>query len=250
MWLDLMTPDAEKARAFYGELFGWTFKIGTPEMGYYTMAQIKGRNAAGIGQPPPGTPFPTAWNTYFGVDDMDATIARIKKNGGQVVTEPMDVMQEGRLAFCMDSTGAAFGLWQPKNHRGAQVVDEPGAMTWHEVYTRDAARTRDFYKAVFGLEARKMEGEGMEYWTLHQGAKTAGGLFLMGKDFPAEISPHWMNCFAVSDTDAAVKTVKRMGGKVLKEPMDTPYGRFAVVMDPAGAPFSIMKLSPLAMQQA
>jgi predicted enzyme related to lactoylglutathione lyase len=243
-WMDLMTTDLEKARAFYGALFGWKFLIGSKETGYYTMCQLDGRNVAGMGQRPADAPFPPAWSLYFEVDDIDAYAARVRKHGGHVGMGPMDVMEEGRLAFCSDPTGAHFGMWQSKKHQGAKLVGEPGSMAWHEVNTRDAARARDFYAAVFGLEPKKMEG--MEYWTLHKGPQTVGGVFQMDSKWPSGVPAHWMNYFAVTDTDAAVKKVTEMGGKVHVPPMDTPYGRRATVTDPAGAAFTVIKLSPLA----
>lgn len=242
-WFDLMTPDPEKARAFYGALFGWTFQIGGPESGHYSMCQRNGRNAAGIGQMPPGAPFPSTWNVYLAVTSTDESCARIKDKGGAVVMGPMDVMQEGRLAFCADPTGAHFGLWQPKNHHGAGIRDEHGSMTWAEVNTRDAAKAREFYAAVFGLEAKKMEGADIQYWTLHKGPITAGGIMQMDARFPANVPSHWLAYFAVSSCDTSTAQLAKLGGKVMAPAFDTPYGRIAVVTDPFGAPFAIIQLA-------
>jgi predicted enzyme related to lactoylglutathione lyase len=120
------------------------------------------------------------------------------------------------------------------------VIDEAGAMTWREVNTPDAAKARDFYGKVFGLEARKLEGQ-MEYWTLHKGDTTVGGVLQMTKEW-AGVPPHWMNYFAVPDADAAAKKIAELGGKVSVPPFDTPYGRIAVVNDPTGAVFSVVRL--------
>lgn len=240
-WMDLMTPDLEKARAFYGALFGWKFVIGPKETHYYTMCQVDGRNVAGMGERPSDAPLPPAWSLYFEVDDIDAYASRVRKHGGHVGLGPMNVMEQGRLALCSDPTGAHFGLWQSKRHHGAQRVGEPGSMAWHEAYTRDATRARDFYAAVFGLEPRKLEG--MEYWTMHKGPHPVAGVSEMNGRQPASAPPHWLNYFAVADTDAAVKKVTELGGRVQLQPMDTPYGRLAVVADPAGATFAIIRLT-------
>src|SRR5215218_8038251 len=95
-WFDLMTPDVARARAFYGELLGWSFDVGPAEAGFYTQCKVGERNAAGMGQLPPGAPFPTAWTVYFSVEDADASAARIRERGGQVVMGPMDVFDAGR----------------------------------------------------------------------------------------------------------------------------------------------------------
>jgi predicted enzyme related to lactoylglutathione lyase len=242
-WLDLMVPDVEKARAFYGALFGWDFQVGGPETGHYTLGLLGGRMAAGIGQIPPGAGFPAAWTVYFAVNDASATAESIKARGGQVMVGPMDVMGEGRMAIAADPTGAVFGIWQPQRHKGAGVVNEPGSMAWTEVATRDAARARDFYAAVFALEPQKMDAPDLHYWTLHKAQPAVCGVMQMTDEFPKDIPPHWMAYFAVPDTEAAVRTIVERGGAQKVPPFDTPYGRVAVVSDPFGAVFSVIKLS-------
>lgn len=241
-WFDLMTNDLEGSRTFYGGLFDWTFEIGPEQMGYYTMCRRGDRNAAGMGQIPPGGPFPPCWSVYFCVDSVDETVAKVEDAGGQIIAEPMDVPQAGRMAICADPTGAVFGLWQPGEHRGAGIVDEPGAMTWCEVNTRDAAKAREFYGQVFGATSHQMEG--MDYWTLHQGDQTVAGVLQMDQNWPAEMPPHWMAYLAVADADAAAQKIAQLGGSVKVPPFDTPYGRICVAMDPAGAVFSVIALNP------
>lgn len=239
-WLDLMTPDIEKARAFYGKLFGWEFHIGPPETGFYSIALKNGKSAAGMGQMPKDnpSPYPTAWTTYFESENLEATCERVKERGGAINMPPMDVMEEGRLAVCADNNGAVFGLWQPKNHKGAQFVEQPGGMAWHEVNVRDSAKARDFYAYVFGLEPKKLEGD-MEYWTLEKGPTSCCGILQMDKNWPENVPAHWMNYFSVENTDEACKQITELGGKVCVPPFDTTYGRISVVEDPFGAVFSI-----------
>lgn len=242
-WVDLATPDIEGARRFYGELFNWKFSIGPAESGHYTMCLAHGDNVAGMGQIPDGSPYPPAWTVYFGTADVDASAARIRELGGQVMVGPMDVMQEGRMLISADPCGAVFGLWQAGQHHGAQRVDEPGAMCWREVNVRDLPAARAFYTQLLGLEARPMDAPGMTYETLHLGDATIGGLLQMNDKWPAEIPPHWMTYFAVDDVDAAAARVANSGGKVFQPPFDTPYGRMSVVADPYGAVFSIMTMT-------
>lgn len=239
-WVDLMTPDIEGARRYYGELFAWNFAIGPAETGHYTMCTVHGDNVAGMGQMPPGAPYPSTWTIYFGARDLDASAARIRELGGQVMMGPMDVMREGRMLVALDPCGAAFGLWQPGLHHGAGRVDEAGAMVWREVNVREVAPARAFYTGLFGLEARPLESPGVVYETLHLGAKTVGGIMQMDASWPADIPAHWMNYFAVDDVDAALRRSENAGGRTCVPAFETPYGRMAVVADPWGATFSIM----------
>lgn len=240
-WFDLMTPDIEKARAFYKSVFGWDYDVSGPEAGNYSTAKVSGRKAAGMGSMPPGAPFPSAWTVYFNVDNADTTTDAIKQNGGKVLMGPMDVFEHGRLVVATDPTGAAFGLWQPKDHKGAEVRDVHGTMGWQEVHTRDANKARDFYGRVFKLEPVKLEdSSGMDYWTLNRGKEMFGGVCKNTK-MPEQVPPHWLAYFCVDDTDKAVATVKSSGGKVMQDAFDTPHGRLATVADPWGAVFALVQ---------
>ena len=145
------------------------------------------------------------------------------------------------MAYFADPTGAHFGVWQGRKHQGAQLIEEPGSMTWHEVYTRDLAKARQFYTRVFGLEVKRLDAPGIDYWTLQKGTRTVFGSMQMTEQFPPEVPSHWNTYFAVTDTDAAAKKAVALGGKELAPPFDTPYGRMAVIADPSGAAFCVIK---------
>jgi predicted enzyme related to lactoylglutathione lyase len=239
-WVDLMTTDAEKARSFYTSLLGWSFSIGGPESGHYSLGKLGDDNVAGLGQIQQGMQFPSAWTVYFASDDLDATTQKITDGGGKVMMGPMDVMEEGRMGVFVDPQGAVFGVWQPKRHTGAGRIDEPGAMCWHEVYTTDATAALDFYQRVFSLERKKLDVPGVDYFTLHKGPKTVGGVMTMPPQMKG-VPPHWNTYFEVTDTDAAVKKLTELGGKVMAPPFDTMKGRLSAVFDPTGAAFCVIK---------
>lgn len=240
-WFDVVTPDLEGARKFYGELFGWTFDVGPAEMGYYTNCKLNGATAAGMSLRPKDAPFPIAWSIYFKSDDINASAEAVKANGGQVTVGPMDVTGLGHMLVCQDSSGTTFGFWQYGLHKGGEVADEPGAMAWAEVCTREGEKAKDFYGKVLDCKTTKMDG--MDYWTLDKNGAGTSGVMHMGDKFPKEVPNHWAVYFAVNDTDAAAELIKKNGGHVHHGPFDTAYGRIAVVSDPYGAVFSIIKLS-------
>jgi len=160
-WVELSAPDTDAAAAFYGDLMGWSATEPGPveETGGYRMFQQGDQRVAGLmGHMQEGQP--TVWATYVSVADADDTAAKVKDAGGNVMVEPMDVMDIGRMAFFGDPTGAAFGIWQPKSFAGADLVNEPNSLCWNEVLTRDAAADKDFYPAVFGWTAGKPGFEG------------------------------------------------------------------------------------------
>lgn len=238
-----MTPDVAAAQRFYGPVLGWTFSETDAEYGGYTIAMVDGGAAAGIG--PLQGDAPVAWTMYFASDDAYATAAAVTANGGSVLSPVSDVGPLGRMCIAMDSTGAVFGVWQAGEHLGAEAVNRPGGLTWEDLRSTDPAAAQAFYTAVFGHRWEPMEMAGPDYGTFHRGDEEAplgGGGGMMGA--PEGTPPHWLLYFGVADADAAVAAARAGGGTVPADPFDTPYGRMATVIDPAGAVFSIVEATP------
>ena len=241
MWIDLGSSDPDAAAEFYGKLFGWTrFVVPDPNAGGYGMFQLNGKQVAGVG-PLQAENQPPAWTTYVATEDAAATTEKVKQAGGSVLMGPMEVMDAGSMAILADPTGAVLGLWQAKEQKGAEVVNEPGAFSWSELNTRNLEATKSFYENVFGWKPHTHEGE-MPYteWQL-DGRSIAGGLDMNNVPMiPAEVPPHWLTYFTVEDCDATVATAREAVGNVNAEPMDIDQGRFAVLSDPQGAVFAVI----------
>lgn len=237
-WLDYGATEIDAAREFYGSLLGWTWTGGDPEYGGYLNAERSGRQVAGMG-PVMDPAEPPSWTLYFATDDAAATAAAIREAGGTVVVEPMEVGPMGTMVRALDPQGHAFGLWQPGLHTGVGLVNEPGSLTWEEAAVDDVAAARAFYSAVFGFRFDEIPDLG-GYATFATDERPLGGLGPAQGDLPTG----WSVCFAVASADETVAAVEAAGGRVLLPAQDSPYGRFAVVADPWGAPFSVMQLPP------
>jgi uncharacterized protein len=246
-WVDLGTTDIAAAQGFYGPLFGWEFEDQHQDPDgqvVYCLAKLGGRNAAGLMEQPPGQRdmgVPPSWNSYVSVADADAATAKVEGAGGTVFMPPMDVMDAGRMSVFADPTGAVIGTWQPKQHLGAEVVNEPGALTWNELISPDVETAAAFYNQVFGWKHRTQQMGPMTYTEFLLDDQSIAG----GMPPPMEgIPPMWGVYFAVADCDATVADAKRRGASVIAEPVDIPPGRFAVLADPQGAVFSVIKTNP------
>jgi predicted enzyme related to lactoylglutathione lyase len=244
-WIDLQTPDQAGAKAFYGALFGWTYEdrpVGTDEAGndaFYSMAQKNGKNVAAIGgSPPPGVP--PHWNVYVTVADVDASAALVPEAGGAVIAPPFDVMDAGRMSVVADPTGAMLCLWTPKTNIGAGLVNEHGTLSWEELMSPDIPAATAFYNKIFGWEATPVGGPGMDYTEITLNGRAIAGA--MNPPMPGMPSV-WGIYFAVDDTDAIVEVAKANGATVVMEPTDIEPGRFAVMADPTGAMFSVIKMT-------
>jgi predicted enzyme related to lactoylglutathione lyase len=243
-WVELSSPDPDASAAFYRHVLGWSAtEPGGAETGGYRMFQSAGKNVAGLmGHMQEGQP--TVWATYVSVTDADETARKVTDAGGTVIVEPMDVMDLGRMAVFADPTGAAFGVWEPKAFTGAELVNEPVSLTWNEVHTRDTDTDKVFYNAVFGWSAGKpgFEGAPDTYTVWQLGDRSVGGMMEMVEGmFPTDTPPHWSVCFAVADANATVAKAREQGATVVAEPVEMPIGRFAALIDPQGAPFTIMQ---------
>ncbi|GGR01175.1 VOC family protein [Deinococcus ruber] len=233
-WIDLMTPTPARTHAFYAALFGWTYEI-RPDYGGYAMAHQQGRTAAGIMPMEPDSPMPSAWTVYFDSADIAADAERVTELGGQVMVPPMQVGDQGQMGVFSDPTGAVFGLWQAGNHKGAQATDGEGSLAWVQVNTPDSARASAFYQALFHADGVQVPD--MDYRQLQHGGLGYAGVSGMAQE---GVPAHWIAYFYASDVDAAVQRAVQNGGTLQGEVLDTPFGRMALLADPAGASFWVM----------
>ncbi|MCG5215018.1 VOC family protein [Streptosporangium sp. KLBMP 9127] len=241
-WVGLSSHDITASVRFYRDVLGWDAAFdarpGAAGEGRFT---LNGRVVAGVGHA--AGDLPAGWHTHIAVEDAWKTAERVAAAGGHVVREPYAVMDEGHAAGFQDPAGAFFMIWQPGRRAGAELVNEPGTFTWNELATRDTATARSFYPAVFGWGAEEDDMGGMEYTVWQVEGEPVGGMMAMGPQFPSDVPPHWLTYFAVTDCEATVASVERLGGTVFVPPMDLPVGRFAVMADPQDAAFAVIQPS-------
>jgi predicted enzyme related to lactoylglutathione lyase len=243
-WVELATTDQAAGVAFYRALFGWDVHdqpIGPAEV--YSMFQMRGR-AVGAGHTMSSAERQTSpphWNLYITVASADETATRAAALGARVLAPAFDVMDAGRMAVLQDPTGAAFCVWEPKNHIGAGILGEPGALCWSELSTRNMDVAEAFYTQLFGwVPKRSAPGAEMAYTEFSIQGQPSIGMMGMPEGMPADVPSYWMPYFQVADCDGSTATATALGGRVIVPPRDIPStGRFAVVSDPQGAMFSL-----------
>jgi predicted enzyme related to lactoylglutathione lyase len=242
VWVDLSTSDAAAAREFYTRLFGWEIEVQPdPQYGGYGMARLGGGDVAGIG-PKQAPEVPTAWNLYIGTADANAASSAAQGAGGAVVMAPFDVPGQGRMAVLQDPSGAFVSVWQPARMGGVFDTTSPGTFGWAELNARGLDKAIRFYEQVFGWSARTSPGE-QPYTEFQLGGSSIAGAMEMNPMVPAEVPSYWMVYFNVGDVDAAFNKATDAGAREMVPPQDFPGGRFAIVGDPQGAIFGLMKLA-------
>jgi uncharacterized protein len=281
-WVDASEPDPEAAADFYGGLFGWEFEDVMPPSseGRYFIARGEARgwsvfdtsgdlrrgDVAAIRSIPEAAPPTATWNTYFWVDSAEEAASNVRDAGGDLVMDPFDLMEASRVAVFTDPEGAAFCVWEAKEHKGARLVNDPGSLNFNGLNTRDARGARAFYGSLFGWQTLAPDG-GAEMWTLpgygdflerhHPDLRkqmAEAGTVEGFEDVVATINPiaadqpdtppHWSVTFAVDDADATAAKATELGGKVIVPPFDAPFVRMTVLGDPQGATFVASRFAP------
>lgn len=249
-WVDLAAHDVDAAERYYTQLFGWTadrMPFGPGENDVYVMLKKDGHDAAAMYTMDPtqkAQGMPSAWLSYVTVESADQAAARARELGATILADAFDVMDVGRMALIGDPSGAMFAAWEPRRHIGAAIRDEPGALCWNELATRDMAGALHFYGGLFGWTPVPYEGSPVPYTMVMNGDAPAGGIYEMRAEM-AGMPPHWAPYFAVEDTDATVRRSEELGGTTMMPPDDIPgIGRFAMLRDPQGGMFYVIRLAP------
>jgi len=237
VWHEQVSSDPKQAQDFYTQLFGWgteTFKPGDAD---YTMISSGGQSHGGFGKAMEGAP-PPHWLSHVRVENVDETIEKAKSAGGKLAAGPFEMGEVGRIAIIADPQGAFISAYQPE---GEGPVPE-GVFVWDELGTTDADGAQRFYEEVFGWTTSDMGADYGGYRIFNRGETGVAGFMTLPD---ASIPPHWQPYVAVEDPDATTAKAKELGGSALMEPMDVPkVGRLAVLRDPQGATFGIIRPDP------
>jgi predicted enzyme related to lactoylglutathione lyase len=241
-WIELFTSDVEKGRAFYHELFGWTSDDPAEEFGGYFTFYKDGVRVAGGMRNDGQSGAPDAWSVYLASEDAKATADAAKANGGQVVVEPMEVMDLGSMVVVSDVGGAVIGGWQPGTHQGFGVYGEPDTPNWFELHTRAYDASVDFYRKVFAWDAHvASDTPELHYTTLGEGEAALAGIMDASAFLPEGVPAQWSIYFGTEDADATLAKVVELGGSIVEPAVDTPYGRLATAADPSGVNFKLIR---------
>lgn len=246
IWYELLTGNREQAIDFYEKVVGWT--VGPkPEQGPmdYRMIETGDGAVGGLMELTPDMVSGGAkpgWLFYIGVDDVDASIARIRELGGCVHMGPIDMDGVGRMAMVADPQGVPFYVMRGASDEASTAwsSDEMGKCSWNELVAPDPDAARLFYAEVFGWTyPDKMEmPKGMgDYVFIDAAGQSIGAVMGTGPGQP----PGWTFYFRSPDIDAAAANVGERGGTVHAGPMEVPGGdRIIVAADGEGVAFGVV----------
>jgi predicted enzyme related to lactoylglutathione lyase len=237
-WIHLFTSDVDTAISFYGDLFGWSAGEPSEEFGGYRMFLRGEEPIAGLMANDTGGP--STWQIYLQTPDLQATLDRAKARGATLVTDAMDIADLGSLADLIDPSGALIGAWQAGTFPGFQTRAEVGSPAWFETLSKSYDDSVEFYRDAFGWETSTMsDTPEFRYTTLGENENARAGI-MDAAAFLGDEPSRWQFYVKVEDTDETVAEAVASGGEVTQAAEDSPYGRIAGLIDPAGVAFSVL----------
>jgi uncharacterized protein len=240
-WINMLTPEPDEARQFFGTLLGWTY-FEMPGIGHGV--KVGGHDVGGLfdldgPNTPPGT------RAHIGVmvkvESADAAAERVRSLGGEA-RPAFDIFDAGRMAVCFDPNGAEFDVWEPKAMHGTDVdTSLHGAPSWSETLTTHVGRGTDFYSALFGWTPEIKPMPGFDYTRFTLGGASVGGLMPILPEMVG-MRPHWATYFTVDDADEAARVAAGLGAKICVPVQDIPgVGRFCGITSPQGVEFYVIQ---------
>lgn len=240
IWIELSSSDQSRSAEFYSQLFGWTVMDPGENFGGYKNFQRDGSLIAGCMINDPAANMPDFWLVYLSSSDMDATVDRVNRGGGQVALEPMEVMALGTMAVVIDPGEATVGVWKVGEHRGFDAFGVTGAPGWFELHTNAFDRSVEFYQDVFGWVPEPRDSpESIRFVSLGKGDDALAGIMDVSSLEPQSHPSHWVIYFQVENCDESAARAVELGGRISREPHDSPYGRLASLADSTGARFKL-----------
>jgi predicted enzyme related to lactoylglutathione lyase len=237
-WIQLSTDDVDTAISFYGELFDWSAGEPSTEYQGYRMFFRGEEPIAGL-VPTAAGARPT-WTVFLATADLAGTAERAVGAGGSVIIDPTPVAELGSFAELTDPAGAPVGAWQADTFSGFAVRNQTGAPGWFETLTNRYDEALEFYRSAFGWETHVMsDSPEFRYTTLGLNENARAGV-MDASGFLGDEPSRWQFYLQVSDTDETVANAVSVGGTLVHAAEDTPYGRVATLMDPAGVRFCVM----------
>jgi uncharacterized protein len=237
VWHEQVSPDPKQAEDFYTQLFGWKTEVFKPGEADYAMISAGDQSHGGFATAMEGAP-PPHWLSHVRVESLEETIEKAMQAGGTVAAGPFEMGEIGRIAIIADPQGAYLSVYEPQ---GEGPTPE-GVFVWDELGTTDADGAQRFYEQVFGWTTSEMGAEYGGYRIFNRGETGVAGLMPLPD---ASLPPHWQPYVAVDDADAVTARATELGGSALTGPTDVPeVGRVAVLRDPQGAVFGVIRPDP------
>jgi len=248
IWYELLTKDPKAAKAFYDAVVGWNIDAEPAPGGMdYRMIVASDGNAGGVmglNQDMIAGGAKATWLGYIGVDDVDASVAAVVADGGQVHLPAFDIPGIGRLAMVTDPQGVPFYVMRGASPESSTAYQRTGLghVSWNELVTPDDTGALAFYQKQFGItKVGGMDMGPMGEYSFIANAESAGEAIGAVMKTPPGAPAGWGFYFRVPDIEEAKAKVAANGGTVRMGPHQVPGGEWTLHCDdPEGVPFGLV----------
>ena len=239
-WYDLATENPEGAKAFYGAVFGWKFRVAPGAPASYALIENEGAKIGGLfqHQRPAGAKVGARWLSILSVSDAARAAAIARKNGAEVLLAPTTVRGRGVHAVFRDPQGAVFGILQSEEGDPPDTPVLDGEVFWLDLFTPDPEKAAAFYAELAGYEVAVGLVAGRTRTLLAtRGIARAGITHLPAGAQKAG----WLPYILVDDVPATLERARKAGGRVLMDPRPGVLdGNLAVIADPDGGMIGVV----------
>jgi len=241
-WVELASADATTAQEFYSELLAWDIHVQNDPSTRDRRYAIASRELVQTGGIRQANHDDRGWSIHLAVHNMAATVEWVRHLGGSLTLGPVDIPERGSILHVTTPGGVHVVFWELAP-TWQFANGSPGTFAGADLYTHDAVASDDFFGRLFNLTSEQIGLGTIDYaeWRL-DGAPVLYR-YVMGPDYLDSTPAHWLVYFTADPargTDATAGQAIMLGGTVLIEPYDTPFGRTAVLADPSGEVFAVI----------
>ena len=239
-WIELYTAEPETSAEFYRGLFSWSIEKSDPDSPLANVISLSENMIGTIESLSEEAPY-SGWLVCLTTSGMSDLVDKVEAAGGNVVIAPVRVDEAMVYAVVEDPDGSRVGVLHDPTFTGSSAL-VPGMPVWYDVMSRDFERCVAFYGDVFGWDRYPIGGDEVPYVTNGEGDNAVCGIGEMTFCDGPDAVPGWRVHIGVTNVDEAAAQVIRLGGEVLSEAVDTPWGRMAEAADPHGARFVLFQV--------
>lgn len=239
VWHDLITNDVETVKEFYADIFAWEYEEYSSG---YTIIKHHGALVGGIlySDRVKEDISETRWMPYLSVPDVDIAASFFVGQGGELIREPWDLEDRGRLAVVADPQGAIFVILKATGGDPQDIKPRLGQWLWTELITTDTDSAVSFYEQLMGYTSEIQQlTKGYNYYFLKSKDKYRAGIV---KSPWENVKPNWLPYIKVEDPKFVVDRVKKLGGEIILAPdQKIRKGSVAIIADPTGGVLAVQK---------
>ncbi|MEM6516952.1 MAG: VOC family protein [Bacteroidota bacterium] len=240
LWHDLVTPDLRASKAFYGKVFGWTFK--DYNFKGYNHAHIYSNGSLIGGMIEVKAAKSSTWIGSFPVtlEDLKSLKRGIKSKGLKPALEIVNIPERGQQIIFESPQGEEFALiLENEMTRSATNKETKNTLFGMELWSSDVKRSKSFYENAFGVNISKKEADGQPYWVFADGGVDIAWMIT---NPVTNQGSQWVPYMKSNNLDASVGAIESSSGVVLVKPTEeVRSGKVSIAQDPHGAIFVMQK---------